>query len=86
MFGIGKIISTVRTVAKLPSVIRKPIEDGRELKAAIDEAITRTSLAAEDGQITDEEIRKVGLAWINVAVEGNDLLPLVRRLWRLIGG
>ena len=87
MFGIGTAIKAVklaRTVSKLPAQLKATATDGRELKDAIDEAIERTAIVIRDGQYTDSEIDSVGRAWINVAKEGNDLLPLIRRAWRLI--
>lgn len=79
-----KIFKAASGVFKIAKTIRKPMRDGHELKTAIDAAIERTAIAAEDGKITDAEIEKVGLAWIKVAQEGYDLVPLVRRILRLI--
>ena len=85
MFGIvGKAISVAVKIPKLAKAIKRTARDGRELKDAIDEAIERTAFAAQDGVITNAEVQKVGQAWINVVKEGNDLWPILRRVWRLI--
>lgn len=84
MLGFLKAVPGVISVGKKVWSLKSYLKEARELKVSIEDAAQTTKEAAADRKFTDEEFAKIGQKWVKVCQEGNDLEPILARLWKLI--